>query len=119
MNQCLVRAFESPDEVRQFEKGRLELVRIGGMTLGRATYEPGWIWSEHVGKAQGLTSCAVEHLGMVLSGRMAVRMDDGRELIMGPGDIFSIDPGHDAWVHGDQVYVSIHFEGADDYARSE
>src|SRR5690242_14604606 len=86
--------FETPDEVRTFEKGRFELVRIGAMTLGRASYEPGWKWSEHVGKALGKKSCEVEHVGLVLSGRAAVAMDDGRVLEMRAGDLFYISPGH-------------------------
>jgi len=95
--------------------GRFELIRIGDMTIGRATYAPGWKWSQHVGSKTGVTSCHVHHVGMVLSGRMMVRMDGGREFEMTTGDLFSIGPGHDAWVVGDEPYVSLHFEGADEY----
>jgi mannose-6-phosphate isomerase-like protein (cupin superfamily) len=88
------------------------------MTLGRARYEPGWVWSEHVGAATGATSCEVEHVGIVLSGRAAVRMDDGHEFVMEPGDVFAIPGGHDSWVVGDEPYVSLHLLGADEYASA-
>jgi mannose-6-phosphate isomerase-like protein (cupin superfamily) len=109
--------FESPDEVRQFPKGRFELVRVGGMVIGRATYNPGWKWSEHVGVATGQKSCQVSHVGMVVAGQMKVKMDDGRELTLNPGDVFAIGPGHDSWVVGDASYISLHFEGAEQYAK--
>lgn len=111
----LVRRFEWPDETRTFEKGRFELVRVGAMTIGRATYEPGWIWSEHVGPIAGTRLCEVEHLGIVLSGRAKVRMDDGREIDLSPGDLFAIRAGHDSWVVGADPYISLHFLGADSY----
>jgi quercetin dioxygenase-like cupin family protein len=110
--------FESPDETRTFEKGRFELVQIGGITVGRATYEPGWRWSEHVGPTAGTESCEVEHVGLVVSGQAAVLMDDGTELVMGPGDLFHVPPGHDSWVVGEEPYVSLHFLGAGDYAAA-
>ena len=111
-----IERFESPGETREFEKGRFELVRIGGVTVGRATYEPGWKWSEHVGPSAGTESCEVEHVGLVISGQAMVKMDDGTELVMGPGDLFHVPPGHDSWVVGDEPYVSLHFLGAEDYA---
>ena len=107
---------DSPSEVRTFEKGRFEVYSVGPMTLGRATYEPGWRWSEHVGAATGETSCQVEHVGLVLSGRAAVKMDDGTEKVMGPGDFFYVPPGHDSWVVGDEPYASLHIMGSDQYA---
>jgi mannose-6-phosphate isomerase-like protein (cupin superfamily) len=110
-----LRAFESPDEVREFELGRFEIVRIGGMTIGRATYRPGWKWSLHVGGSPD-ARCHVEHVGLVVSGRAAVLMDDGEERVMEPGQLFSIAPGHDSWVVGDAPYVSLHFLGAGEYA---
>jgi mannose-6-phosphate isomerase-like protein (cupin superfamily) len=112
----VLKRFDQPDEVREFEKGRFELVHIGGMTIGRASYEPGWKWSEHVGKALGQTSCHVEHVGMVVSGCATAAMDDGRVFEMRAGDIFYVPPGHDSWVVGDEPYVSLHFLGASDYA---
>ena len=86
------------------------------MTIGRATYEPGWRWSEHVGRETGARSCHVEHVGMVISGRATAAMDDGTVFEMKAGDLFYIPPGHDSWVIGDEPYVSIHLMGASDYA---
>jgi quercetin dioxygenase-like cupin family protein len=108
-----LKRFDSPDEVRTFEKGYFEIVQLGGMTLGRATYQPGWKWSEHVGPDMGETSCHVEHVGLVISGEIAVTMDDGEKVIMKAGDLFHVPPGHDSWVVGDEPYVSLHFLGAD------
>jgi quercetin dioxygenase-like cupin family protein len=107
---------DSPTETRSFEKGRFDLYRVGPMTLGRATYEPGWKWSEHVGAPLGETSCQVEHVGLVLSGRAMASMDDGTERVMEPGDFFHVPAGHDSWVVGDEPYVSLHFLGSEDYA---
>jgi quercetin dioxygenase-like cupin family protein len=114
-----IKQFERADEIRTFPLGRFELLRIGGTTIGRATYEPGWRWSEHVGAAIGQTSCPVEHLGMVVSGRNLITMDDGRQFEIGPGDIFAIGPGHDSEVVGAEPYVSIHLVGAGGYATAE
>ena len=108
--------FEAPAETRSFEKGRFELYHVGPMTLGRATYEPGWRWSEHVGPATGERSCQVEHVGMVVSGRAAIAMDDGETIEVGAGDVFHVLPGHDSWVVGDEPYVSLHIVGSEDYA---
>jgi quercetin dioxygenase-like cupin family protein len=109
---------DDPAETRTFEKGRFELYTVGPMTLGRATYEPGWRWSEHVGAATGDASCQVEHVGLVLSGQAVAKMDDGREVLMRPGDFFYVPPGHDSWVVGDEPYVSLHILGSQDYAAS-
>ena len=89
------------------------------MTIGRATYEPGWRWSEHVGPATGERSCQVEHVGLVLGGQAVARMDDGTERVMRPGDFFHVPPGHDSWVVGDEPYVSLHIMGGEDYAAGE
>ena len=115
----ILKRFDQPDEVREFELGKFELVILGGMTIGRATYQPGWKWSEHVGAAIGATSCRVEHVGMVVSGRATAAMDDGKVIEMRAGDIFYIPPGHDSWVVGNEPYVSLHFMGADDYAAHD
>ncbi|MDP2577778.1 MAG: cupin domain-containing protein [Candidatus Palauibacterales bacterium] len=112
-----VKRFDSPDETRTFEKGKFEVVTIGGQTFGRASYEPGWKWSQHVGPEVGAESCHVEHVGLVLSGRVAIAMDDGTEVEVGAGDMFYVPPGHDSWVVGDEPYVSLHLLGADHYAR--
>ena len=117
MFKTLIKRFEHPDEVRTFEKGRFEIARLGGMTIGRATYQPGWKWSVHVRPAGGSGSCQVEHVGLVLSGHAKAAMDDGTEYDLTPGDAFHIEPGHDSWVVGDEPYVSLHLMGADDYAH--
>ena len=110
MLEVILKRFEQPDEARTFEKGRFEVVRLGGMTIGRATYEPGWKWSVHVGGAT---------VGIVVSGRATAAMDDGRVIEMKAGDVFYIAPGHDSWVVGDEPYVSLHFLGADMYANAK
>ena len=114
----ILKRFESPDEVRVFEKGRLEVVRIGGMTVGRASYEPGWKWSVHVGPTVGATRCTVEHVGLVVSGTATVAFDDGRVIELTEGSLFHVPAvPHDSWVVGDRPYVSLHFMGADQYAK--
>jgi quercetin dioxygenase-like cupin family protein len=118
MMDVILKRFDSPDETRVFEKGKFEIVNIGGMTIGRATYEPGWKWSEHVGKPIGAPSCSVEHVGMVVSGSATAAMDDGSVIEIRAGDVFYIPPGHDSWVVGSEPYVSLHFMGAGDYART-
>jgi quercetin dioxygenase-like cupin family protein len=114
--EVVLKRFDQPDEVREFEKGKFELVTLGGMTIGRATYQPGWKWSEHVGVALGQKSCHVEHVGMGVSGSATAAMDDGKVIEIRAGDVFYIPPGHDSWVVGDEPYVSLHFMGAGDYA---
>ena len=114
----ILKRFEAPDETRQMAKGKFEVVRLGGLSIGRATYEPGWRWSKHVGAAVGADRCSVEHVGMVLSGVATVAFDDGAVIEMHAGELFYIPPvPHDSWVVGDQSYVSLHFAGADQYAR--
>ena len=113
---AITRRFNEPDELREFPLGRFELVQIGGMTVGRAEYAPGWRWSEHVGASTGQAVCEVAHLGFVVSGRNLIEMTDGRAIEVGPGDLFEIGPGHDSAVIGEEPYVSIHFLGADRYA---
>ena len=117
MHEVILKRFEQPDEVRTFEKGKFELVRIAGLTIGRATYEPGWKWSIHVGQSSGAKSCMVEHVGIVVSGRATAAMDDGKVIEMKPGDVFYIAPGHDSWVVGNEPYVSLHLMGANEYAQ--
>jgi hypothetical protein len=114
----ILRRFEQPDETREMVKGRFELVHIGGLTIGRATYQPGWKWSEHVGPTVGTSRCSVEHVGLVLAGIATVACDD-RVIEMHPGELFYVPPvPHDSWVVGSEPYVSLHFLGAERYARS-
>ena len=114
----MLKRFDSPDEVREMLKGRFEIVNIGGMTIGRATYEPGWKWSEHVGPGVGSALCSVEHVGLVVSGTCAVALEGGRVFELHAGELFHVPPvPHDSWVIGDREYVSLHFLGAAQYAR--
>jgi uncharacterized RmlC-like cupin family protein len=114
----ILRRFEAPDETRPLELGTFELVQIGGITVGRATYQPGWKWSQHVGPGLGLTRCPVEHVGLVLSGTATAAFDDGTVIELRAGELFYIPPvPHDSWVVGDQPYVSLHFVGAGQYAK--
>jgi len=116
--EVILKRFEQPDEVRAMANGKFEIVRLGGMAIGRATYEPGWKWSEHVGAALGKTRCTVEHVGMVVSGSATAAFDDGRVVELRAGELFHIPAvPHDSWVIGDEPYVSIHFLGADRYAK--
>lgn len=117
MMDVILRRFESPDEVRTFTRGRFELVTVGGMTIGRATYEPGWRWSADVGPTVGATHCSVEHLGLVVSGHATAAMLDGTVHDLTAGTLFYIPPEpHDSWVVGSEPYVSLHFLGAGAYA---
>jgi quercetin dioxygenase-like cupin family protein len=116
--QVTLRRFDSPDETRTMAKGRFEIVHIGGLTVGRATYEPGWRWSEHVGPTVGAKLCAVAHVGLVVSGTATAALEDGRVFELRAGELFSIPAvPHDSWVVGNEPYVSLHFLGAEHYAR--
>jgi hypothetical protein len=113
----ILKRFESPDDTRILVKGTFEVVHLGGMTIGRATYEPGWKWSEHVGPGVGATRCNVGHVGLVLAGIATVAFDDGNVIELHAGDLFHVPPvPHDSWVVGDEQYISLHFMGADQYA---
>ena len=115
--KVILKRFGQPDELRTFPKGKFEVVHIGGMTIGRATYEPGWRWSDDVGAALGERFCGVEHVGLVVSGCATAALDGGDVVEMRVGDIFYVPPHpHDSWVVGDEPYVSLHFLGADHYA---
>lgn len=114
----ILKRFEVPDETRLMVKGRFEIVQLGGVTIGRATYEPGWKWSEHVGPGVGASRCTVEHVGLVLAGTATAAFDDGRVIELKAGELFYIPPvPHDSWVVGNEPYVSLHFLGADKYAQ--
>jgi|SRR5687767_2604807 quercetin dioxygenase-like cupin family protein len=116
--EVVLKRFEQPDEIREMAKGRFEIIHLGGLTIGRATYEPGWKWSEHVGPAIGAKLCTVEHVGLVLAGTAAVAFDDGRVFELRAGELFHVPPdAHDSWVIGNEQYVSLHFLGANHYAR--
>jgi hypothetical protein len=109
--------FSNPDETRTFDRGHLDVITLGTGTVGRATFEPGWKWSECVKPIAGTESCEAAHFGYVVSGRMHVAMDDGTAADFGTGDLINIAPGHDGWVVGDEACVVIDFEGASNYAK--
>jgi Cupin domain len=108
---------DSPDETRSFENGELRIVNIAGAIVGRAVFKPGWKWSNDVKPIAGTDSCQAAHTGYIISGRMHVVMDDGREADAGPGDAFVIAPGHDAWIVGDEPCVALDWSGAANYAK--
>jgi class 3 adenylate cyclase len=110
--------FDRPDEVRQVEKARIDLVELGELAVGRAIFEPGWRWSEHVKPIVGTESCQVHHIGYVVSGHLHVEMTDGAALEVMGGDAFEIPPGHDAWVVGDEPWISVDWAGRRLFARS-
>ena len=109
--------FDAPDETRPFEKGRVEIVQIGDLELMRATFEPGWTWKECIKPVVGGESCQVAHKWYVVSGQMAMSMDDGTDLMWKAGDVGVVPPGHDAWVVGEEPFVFIDFEGGDVFAK--
>ena len=106
-------------ETRPFKdgKGQLQVVESGTGMVGRAVFEPGWKWSEHVKPIAGTDSCQAAHMGYVISGRMTVKMDDGETEAFGPGDVMIAPPGHDAWVDGDEPCIVIDWQGVADYAK--
>lgn len=112
------KSLNTPDEVRSFDHGEMAVVKVAGVSVGRAVFEPGWRWSVDVRPLAGTTSCRVTHTGYVLAGRICVRMDDGTEAAAGPGDVFVIAPGHDGWVVGDEPCVMLDWSGSADYART-
>ena len=111
------RSFNAPDEVRTFEKGKVELVTIDGASIGRATFEPGWRWSTCVAPIAKTDSCQAAHFGYQLSGTLITRMDDGTETESRSGDVLVIPPGHDAWVEGNEPVVVIDWQGMKTYAK--
>lgn len=118
MASAEARNFDSPDETRPFEgKGQVDIISVAGQQIGRATFEPGWKWSNNVKPIAGTDSCQANHFGYVISGRMKVYMDDGSETEVGPGDVMAIAPGHDAEVLGDEPCVTIDWGQFGDYAK--
>lgn len=116
--RVILKRFDNPDQIARFNRGKFETVVLGGMTIGRATYQPGWKWSTDVGPGVGEKYCTVEHVGMVVSGVATAAFADGTVTELTAGDLFYIPPEpHDSWVVGDEPYVSLHFQGAGTYAR--
>jgi len=113
------KSFNMPDEVRTFPKGKLELIKIGGAVVGRATFEPGWKWSTSLQPLVKTKSCEAPHFQYHLSGKLMIVMDDGTQLECGPGDVSLLPQGHDGWVIGNEAAVVIDFQGMIDYAKAE
>lgn len=111
-------SFNTPDEVRQFPRGRAEIVRVNGGEVGRLVFEPGWRWSEDLRPIAGTASCLAPHFQYHVSGRLAILMDDGEEFIAEAGDVTSLPSGHDAWVVGDEPVVVVDWFGAGNYAKA-
>lgn len=119
MAGLVTKSLNNPEEVRPFKDGmgKLELVNQDAGGVGRATFQPGWQWSQHVKPIAGTESCQAAHMGYVISGQVMVRMDDGQETLIGPGDFMDCPPGHDAWIVGDEPCVMIDWQGFADYAK--
>ena len=111
------RRFDKPDETRKFDRGQVDLIKLGGITFGRGTFHKGWKWSESVKPIVKTTSCEAPHLQYIVSGKMHVVMDDGIEADFGAGDLVLVPPGHDAWIVGDETTVAIDIGGMIDYAK--
>lgn len=118
MNKPELKGFGEPDEVREFPKGRLELIKVGGATVGRAIFEPGWRWLTSVQPLAKTKSCEAPHFQYHVSGILKVVMDDGVELECRPGDVSLLPSGHDAWVVGSEPAVVVDFQGMIDYAKN-
>jgi uncharacterized cupin superfamily protein len=117
MAQMEGKSLSNPDETRTFQNGKIDVVQMGSVTVGRATLEPGWKWSTCVKPLAGTESCEADHMGYMLQGRMRVVMDDGTERLYRAGDAALIPAGHDAEVVGDEAVVFVDFGGAVNYAR--
>jgi hypothetical protein len=118
MDKAELKSFDKPDEVREFPKGRLELMKVGGATIGRAIFEPGWRWSTSVEPIAKTKSCEAPHFQYHVSGVLKILMDDGTEFECGPGDVSLLPSGHDAWVVGAEPAVVVDFQGMVDYGKS-
>ena len=114
-----VKSFKAADEVREFPLGRLELVKVGGATIGRAVFEPGWRWSTSLQPVVKTKSCEAPHFQYHVSGILRIKMDDGAEFDCKPGDISLLPSGHDAWVIGSEPAVVVDFQGMIDYAAAQ
>ena len=117
MDKTEHRSFQAPDEAREFPRGRAEILTIGGGEVGRLVFQPGWRWSNDVKPIANTESCEAPHFQYHVSGRLAIRMDDGTEFIAGPGDVTALPSGHDAWVVGEEPVVTVDWFGAASYAR--
>ena len=117
MVRLSTKRLDKPDETRSFTNGRVEIFEIGDVVIGRTVYEPGWRWSVDVGPIAGTELCMYHHLGYVLSGVLHVVLEDGTSLDIGPHEAFEIPPGHEAWVLGDEPWISVDFAGMRSFGR--
>ncbi len=117
MSALEMKSFAAADEVRELDKTQVEILRFAGGSVARFTFQPGWKWSEHVAPKIGTPTCQVKHFGAVLGGRLHIVHEDGSSIDIGPGDSYTVAPGHDAWVIGDEPFVALEFESADVYAE--
>jgi quercetin dioxygenase-like cupin family protein len=113
------KSHDAPDETRTPPKTKVEVVRLAGFTIGRFNFEPGWRWSECVKPVAGTASCQAAHVGYAVAGQIVVRLDDGTEQTISAGDSYTIPPGHDAWVEGDERFVGIEVMSAEQYAKPQ
>jgi hypothetical protein len=118
MQKTAHKSFEQPEETREFPNGKAQIVSVDGAQVGRMIFQPGWRWSNDVKPIAGTDSCEAPHFQYHVSGRLAIRMDDGTEMVAGPGDVTSLPSGHDAWVVGDEPAVVVDWYGASNYAKA-
>ncbi|MFI4937001.1 MAG: cupin domain-containing protein [Candidatus Berkiellales bacterium] len=119
MDKAQLKSFGKPEEVREFPHGRVEIIKVGGITLGRATFEPGWKWSTSVQPIAKTKSCVAPHFQYHVAGVLKIKMDDGTELECRPGDVSLLPSGHDAWVVGNENVIIVDFQGMLDYAKQK
>ena len=117
--KVIIKNFAKPDEVRNFEKGKIELVKVNGTMMGKATLQPGWKWSTHVKPIAKTALCEAPHFQYVVSGQMTLKTENGEEYTVKAGDVLKIGAGHDAWVVGNEPVVAVDFQGLADYAKAK
>jgi hypothetical protein len=113
------KSFDSPDETKEYDKIKIDIVTVCGVTVARATLEPGWRWTESVKQAAGTDTCQISHLGYMASGRLVVEMENGPRKELKAGDLAAIPAGHDGWVVGNEPAVLIEFPGVEEFCTSE
>ena len=115
--KVIIKNFSKPDEVRTFEKGKIELVKVNGTVMGKATLQPGWKWSQHVKPIAKTALCDAPHFQYIVAGQMTLKTESGEEHTVTAGDVLKIGAGHDAWVIGDEPLIAVDFQGLADYAK--
>jgi quercetin dioxygenase-like cupin family protein len=117
ITQFVVKSHNTPDEVRSPEKTRVEVVRLEGFALGRFSFEPGWRWSECIKPVVQTEACQVSHVGYAIAGRITVRLQDGTQKTIVAGDAYTIPPGHDAWIEGNERFVCLEVLSTEQFAK--